>query len=76
MADSRNNSEVARLMRQITEEYEATQRGLYDTALTGKHAFITTKIENMGRLQEELLDVVGAHQVMALVVEALERAEG
>ncbi len=39
--------------------------------LTAQHDFIIARMENMGRLQE----VVGVHQVMALVVEALERAE-
>ena len=75
MADVRNNSEVARLMQQITEEYESAQRGLYDSAMTAKHAFIIARMENMGRLQEELQEVVGSHQVIALIVEALERAE-
>ena len=75
MADVRKNSEVARLMQQITEEYEAAQHALYDTSMTAKHAFIIARMENMGRLQEELQEAVGAHQVMALVAEALERAE-
>ena len=71
MNNPSNKSEVARLMQQITEEYEAAQR----TAITAPHAYITTRMENMGKLQEELQQVVGEHDAMALLVEAIERAE-
>ena len=75
MNNPSNKSEVARLMQQITEEYETAQRGLSGTAITAPHAFITTRMENMGKLQGELQQVVGEHDAMALMVEAIERAE-
>ena len=75
MSDQQNKSEVARLMQQITEEYEAAQRGLSGMAITAPHDFITARMENMGKLQEELQQVVGEHDAMALMVEAIERAE-
>ncbi len=75
MTEQENKSEVARLMQQITEEYEAAHRGLYSPAITTPHSFITTRMENMGKLQEELQQVVGEHDAMALLVEAIERAE-
>ncbi len=75
MNNPSNKSEVARLMQQITEEYEAAQRGLSSMAITAPHAFITVRLENMGKLQEELQQVVGEQDAMALMVEALERAE-
>ncbi len=68
-------SEVARLMRQITEEYESAQRGLSSMAITAPHAFITARMENMEKLREELQQVVGEQDAIALVAEALERAE-
>ena len=75
MNNPSNKSEIARLMQQITEEYEAAQRGIYGMAITAPHAFITARQENMGKLQEELQQEVGEQDAMALVVEAIERAE-
>ena len=75
MNNPSNKSEVARLMQQITEEYEAAQRGLSGMAITAPHDFITARLENMGKLQEELQQAVGEQDAMALLVEAIERAE-
>ncbi len=75
MAHQENKSEVARLMQHITEEYEAAHRGLYSPAITAPHDFITARLENMGKLQEELQQVVGEQDAMALLVQAIERAE-
>jgi len=68
-------SEVALLMRQITLEYEAAQRGLSELAAgTAQHKMITSRMENMGRLHEELVRSVGAQQAVKLFAEALEQA--
>ena len=75
MNNPSNKSEVARLMQQITEEYEAAQRGLSGIAITAPHDFITARLENMGKLQEELQQAVGEQDAMALLVEAIEQAE-
>ena len=74
MSDTQNNtSEVARLLTQIREEYEAAQRGLSGLAEgTSKHAFITARMENMGKLHGELGDLIGDMPAIALVVEHLE----
>ena len=64
-------SEVARLLSQISAEYEAAQRGLTGLAYgTSKHEFITAKMERMGQLQAELQSLVG-DQAIALVAEQL-----
>lgn len=64
-------SEVAKLLSQISEEYEAAQRGLTGLAYgTSKHEFITARMERMGQLHTELQSLVG-DQAVALVAEQL-----
>jgi hypothetical protein len=53
-------SEVARLLSQISAEYEAAQQGL--TGLSygmSQHEFITARMENMGHLHNQLQSIVG-----------------
>ena len=53
-------SEVARLLAQISAEYEAAQNGLHGLAQgRARHSFITARMENMGKLQVELEKLVG-----------------
>lgn len=64
-------SEVAKLLSQISEEYEAAQRGLIGLAYgTSKHEFITARMERMGQLHTELQSLVG-DRAIALVTEQL-----
>ncbi len=64
-------SEVARLLEQISAEYEAAQRGLQGFAYgSAKHEFITARMENVGRLHGELQAIVG-DSAIALVAEAM-----
>ena len=64
-------SEVARLLVQIRTEYEAAHLGLTGLAYgTCTHAFITQKMENVGKLHEELEAIVG-ESAMELVVQQL-----
>jgi hypothetical protein len=56
----KQRSEVARLLAQISAEYEAAQRGLTGLSLgSSKHEFITARMENMGQLHAELRNLVG-----------------
>jgi len=65
-------SEVARLLKQIRDEYESAQQGLSGLASgTSQHVFITCKMEHMGKLQEELQDLIG-DEATALIVQQLE----
>ena len=65
-------SEVARLLDQIREEYEAAMRGLSGLSQgTSRHSFITTRMENMGKLQTQLDELIGDNAI-ALVVTCLE----
>jgi tRNA splicing ligase len=66
-----NQSEVARILEEISLEYEAAQRGLYGFAYgAAKHEFITARMENMGNLHSKLQDIVG-DSAIALVAETL-----
>ena len=68
----RNNSEVARLLRQISEQYEAATLGLSGLAEgTSRHQVITAKLERIGELHEELRAQVG-DEAMALIIQQLE----
>ena len=61
MPESRKNkSEVARILEQISLEYEAAHRMMHDFAAgAGKHEFIATRMANMGNLHGELKKIVG-----------------
>jgi len=64
-------SEVARLLSQISAEYEAAQRGLNGLAYgTSKHEFITARMEHMGQLHNELQTIVG-DLAIAMIAEKL-----
>jgi hypothetical protein len=53
-------SEVARLLSQISAEYEAAQRGLSGLSYgSSQHDFITARMENMGQLHTQLHTLVG-----------------
>jgi hypothetical protein len=53
-------SEVARLLTQISAEYEAAQRGLSGLSYgSSQHEFITARMENMGQLHNQLQSLVG-----------------
>lgn len=67
-----NQSEVARLLHQIEQEYEAAQRALTGLASgASRHKFITARMENMGARHQELAQLVGEREATQLVSEAL-----
>ncbi len=64
-------SEVARLLAQISAEYEAAQRGLSGLSCgSSQHAFITARMENMGQLHTQLQSLVG-DVAIAMIAEQL-----
>lgn len=76
MEPAENQSEVANLLRQIEDEYTAATQGLEGLAEgTARHKFITRKMENMGRLHEDLRELVGEDS-MKLVAARLEKMPG
>lgn len=67
-----NKSEVARILSQIVQEYEASQNGLYGISEgTTRHRFIRTRMENMMKLQNELEKLVG-DQAAGLIAQRLD----
>ena len=69
---SQNNSEVARLLQRIHEEYESALSGLFGLAEgTSKHKVITAKMERIGELHEQLRTHVG-DEAIALIIQQLE----
>ena len=70
MSGSESKSEVARLRRQIEEEYAAAQRGLCGFAVTAQHAFITARMENVWLLRERLVTHVGEDEATRLMCES------
>ena len=77
MEHQSNASDVARLLSQIEVEYLAAHRGLTGLAESAKHAAITARMENLGKLHEHLRTIVGedATRVMAEHLEYLSFAE-
>lgn len=72
---SENQSEVARLMQRIEEEYTAAQRALSGLAVgMATHQFITARMENIGRCHQQLRTLVGEEAIM-LVAQAMQEAD-
>lgn len=67
-----NKSEVARILSQIVQEYEAGHNGLYGMSQgPTRHSFIRTRMENMMKLQNELEKLVG-NQATGLIAQRLD----
>jgi hypothetical protein len=65
-------SDVARLIKQIEQEYEASKLGLEGFASgTARHDFIQQKTENIGRCHEHLSELIGPEQAIALIANTI-----
>ena len=70
---SQNISEVALLMRRITQEYDAAQNALTGFASgAARHDFINARLENMSTLHEQLATVIGAEAAITFVAQTCE----
>ena len=70
---SKNKSEVARILEQISLEYEAAQRVMYGFAAgAGKHQYISARMEKMGHLHSQLREIVG-ESAIEMVAETIEK---
>ncbi len=66
----KQRSEVARILAQISAEYESAQQGLTGLSLgSSQHEFITARMENMGQLHAELRDLVGDAAIAMIAVQ-------
>ena len=65
-------SEVARLLAQINQEYEAARQGLSGLAQgIGQHRFITKRMEQIAELHSQLRNLVG-DEAMVLITRELD----
>lgn len=72
MESTTTNSEVTRITRQLTLEYEATQRGLLEATYgANKDEYIKSRLARMVDLQEELVNIVGSTAANKLLVQAV-----
>lgn len=68
-------SEVARLLSQINDEYEAAQRGLSGLSYgTSRHDFITSRYNTIGQIQTQLAQIVGFSTAYAMIGELIDRS--
>jgi len=66
-------SEVARILAQIEQEHEACRSGLQGLAQgISRHSFITARMEQMSKLHQELMELVGT-SAMGLIVMRLDK---
>lgn len=69
----KNQSEVARILAQITAEYEAASRGFEGLAQgTARHDFINHKMGMMQDRIDDLAVMIGKQQAMKLVIDQLQ----
>jgi hypothetical protein len=67
-----STSEVAQLLRQIAQEYQASKHGLEGLASgSARHDFMSKKAENIGKCHEELVKIVGPEQDIAIVANTI-----
>lgn len=70
--ESGNRSEVARLLAQISTEYQAAQNGLSGLSSGGaRHDFISARTENIGKCHEELTELVGPDQAISIIANVI-----
>ena len=69
---SENRSEVARLLAQISAEYEAAQHGLLGPSSGGaRHDFILARTETISRCHGELVDLLGPDQAISILANTI-----
>jgi hypothetical protein len=67
-----SQSDVARILQQIEQEYQASKRGLEGlTSGTARHDFIQKKTENIGQCHEQLTKLIGPEQAIALIANTI-----
>ncbi len=65
-------SEVARLLAQISTEYQAAQNGLSGLSSgAARHNFISARTENIGKCHEELTALVGQEQAISIIANVI-----
>ena len=66
-----SKSEVARLMRQIGDEYIAAKLAMDGFAVTARHEFITARMQNIAACHQALVKLVGQQEATKAVAEII-----
>ena len=67
-----SQSDVARIIKQIEQEYEASKQVLEGYASgTARHDFIQKRAENIGQCHEQLTELIGPEQAIALIANTI-----
>jgi hypothetical protein len=67
-----STSEIAQILHQIDQEYQASKRGLEGLASgTARHDFIQRKTEAIGQCHEHLSKLIGPEQAIALIANTI-----
>jgi hypothetical protein len=65
-------SDIACILKQIEQEYQASKQGLEGFASgTARHDFIQKRAENIGQCHEQLADLIGPEQAIALIANTI-----
>ena len=70
-----SKSEVARIREQIEQEYRAAERLQSGFAITARHAFITARMDTIGRYRKQLVPLVGEDEATCMMCESCAKAE-
>ena len=67
-----SQSDVARLIQHIEQEYHASKRGLEGLASgSARHDFIQKRAENIGQCHEHLTELIGPEEAIALIANTI-----
>jgi cytochrome c551/c552 len=64
-------SEVARLRREIADQYIAAKLALEGFAVTARHDFITAKMQNIAACHQELVKLVGEQEATKVIADTI-----
>jgi hypothetical protein len=65
-------SEVAQILRNIEQEYQASKNGLEGLSSgSARHDFISKRTENIGKQHEHLSQIVGPEKAIALIADTI-----
>jgi hypothetical protein len=66
------SSEVARILKNIEQEYQASELGLEGlSSVSARHDFIQQKSENRAKQHEHLFHLVGPEKAIAMIADTI-----
>jgi hypothetical protein len=69
---SNTTSDVARILWQIQQEYQASKGGLEGLASgIARHDFISARTETIGKCHEKLVELIGSEQAISIIANTI-----